>query len=286
MKTPERLAHFAAVLTRDPHEAIERVRAVGERLLDRYRTTSSEPPATSPADIDRQLGQVFGQSPRSVGAEPECRAILGHVEQMIGTLPADAPFARAHNGDVALGQICYIICRLLRPAVVVETGVAYGVSTACLLQAIRVNGRGQLHSIDLPPLGPAADDYVGFVVPEELRARWRLYRGTSRRILPDLLRQTGAVGLFCHDSLHTSRNMEYEFATVLPHLSDHSAIIADDVQKNSVFEQLAVKSRPAARFTLAGESKPNATGVCIYMPATVGSARQPQSRSCFVRSSV
>jgi len=55
----------------------------------------------------------------------------------------------------------YAAIRSLRPEVVVETGVANGVSTAYLLLALDQNGKGILHSIEigdpayLPP-GPAA----------------------------------------------------------------------------------------------------------------------------------
>jgi hypothetical protein len=40
--------------------------------------------------------------------------------------------------------------RSLKPRVIVETGVASGLSSAHILRALAANGTGTLHSIDLP----------------------------------------------------------------------------------------------------------------------------------------
>jgi hypothetical protein len=47
----------------------------------------------------------------------------------------------------------------------------------------------------------------------------------------------GAIGLFVHDSLHTYRNMRWEFHAVTPHLADDAIVISDDVQLNAAFGQ-------------------------------------------------
>ena len=44
----------------------------------------------------------------------------------------------------------YVLVRHLRPEHIIETGVSSGFSSAHFLLALRRNGRGQLHSIDLP----------------------------------------------------------------------------------------------------------------------------------------
>jgi hypothetical protein len=119
---------------------------------------------------------------------------------------------------------------------VVETGVAYGVNSAFILAALEVNGNGQLHSIDLPPLAEEADKFVGMLIPESLRPRWHLYRGASRRILPSLLSKFPVVDIFIHDSLHTYRNIQFELEQVAPHLRrPHGIVLVDDVQGNRAF---------------------------------------------------
>ena len=132
------------------------------------------------------------------------------VAKRMQLLEGIAPFTTAHHADFSLARLCYIVCRLLKPDIVVETGVAYGVTTAFILKALESNGKGNLHSVDLPPLGKNAYKFVGYLVPEELKDRWVLHRGVSKRVLPKLLPQLKKVDIFVHDSLHTYWNIRYE----------------------------------------------------------------------------
>lgn len=50
----------------------------------------------------------------------------------------------------SLGALVYAIVRVLKPEIVVETGVASGLSSAYILQALEENRKGKLYSIDLP----------------------------------------------------------------------------------------------------------------------------------------
>ncbi len=157
----------------------------------------------------------------------------------LATARIAGPFAASHSGDVALGRACYVLCRALRPQIALETGVAYGVTSAYVLAAMHLNGCGALHSVDLPPLASAAESHVGAVVPPELRERWTLHRGASRRVLPALLDRQGAIGLFVHDSLHTYLNVRDELRLVGPHLGSPSAVVIDDADMNGAPEEWA-----------------------------------------------
>ena len=44
----------------------------------------------------------------------------------------------------------YIIARILKPEIVIETGVFEGHSSLALLLALKENNKGHLHSIDVP----------------------------------------------------------------------------------------------------------------------------------------
>jgi hypothetical protein len=82
----------------------------------------------------------------------------------------------------------YAAARALAPECIVETGIANGVSSAYLLLAIRKNGKGQLHSIELgdPTFLPAGTE-PGWLVPTWLRGPWQVHIGDARRLLPPLL---------------------------------------------------------------------------------------------------
>jgi len=136
----------------------------------------------------------------------------------------------------------YVICRLLRPRVVVETGVEHGISTCFILRSLDDNQFGRLYSIDLPP--PNIES--GWLVPKSLRHRWELHIGKSADLLPSLLKEIGFVDLFLHDSEHTYTNMMFEFTTVWPYIVHRGLIIADDASWNNAFSDFCrrVQHRP------------------------------------------
>ena len=116
--------------------------------------------------------------------DPDAEAIRAHIAAETALLNRPAS-AAMHDADAGLSEFCYVICRALRPRVVVETGVGSGVTTSFILQALAANDEGHLWSIDLPPIG--AEQFAGSFVPQPLRERWTLLRGRSRDLLPPLL---------------------------------------------------------------------------------------------------
>ncbi len=163
------------------------------------------------------------------------------TRRLLADIRHDDPYVPHWAADSVLARCCYLACRLIAPDVIVETGVAYGVSSAFILRALEVNGRGTLHSVDLPPLRREADRSWGVAVPDELRDRWRLHRGSSARVLPRLLEEIPTVDLFVHDSLHTHRNMRREFDIVWPRLRNGGLLLADDIERNQAFGELRLK---------------------------------------------
>jgi len=120
---------------------------------------------------------------------------------------------------------------------VVETGVAHGLSSRILLEALKRSGAGELSSIDLPAMTiHERRSEVGVAVPEDLRAHWRYIEGASRRCLPPVLREAGQIGLFIHDSLHSTRNVRWELTTAWQALRPGGVVVVDDVDFNWGFD--------------------------------------------------
>lgn len=138
-------------------------------------------------------------------------------------------------GRAQMSAILRAATRLSTPAVVVETGVARGVTTAVTLQAMQDNGRGHLYSVDLPPLR-AAEGYVGNLVPNRLRHRWTLRPGPSRQVLPRLLSDLDEIDIFFHDAEHSYNSQMEEFEAAWPHLRAGGLLIADDVRNPAIIE--------------------------------------------------
>lgn len=139
--------------------------------------------------------------------------------------------------------LAYEIIRSFKPNIVLETGVANGVSSTFILAALEANGSGQLYSID--PGDPADCPYlpegkdVGWMVPEELQERWHFVRGSAEDELERILDAAGSIEVFLHDSDHSYDAMKYEFLSVWPYLVDGGFLLSDDSRMNTAFAEFA-----------------------------------------------
>jgi len=145
-------------------------------------------------------------------------------------------FQRWNDGDAGLVRALWCLIRHLRPKRVVETGVAHGVTSRFLLEALEKNGDGHLWSIDLPPLERAWRKQVGAAVGDHYADRWSYIKGSSRRCLPELLSRLGQIDLFIHDSLHSERNVRFELDRAWAALNPKGALVIDDIDANGGFQ--------------------------------------------------
>lgn len=148
-----------------------------------------------------------------------------------------------NDGDTALVRAIWIIVRHLKPAAVVETGVARGFTSRFILEAMERNDAGHLFSIDRPPLDSEMQKQIGMAVADNLRHRWTLLLGTSRRCLPGLLKHPGTLDVFIHDSLHTERNVRFELDRAWKRLTPGGVLVVDDVDSNWGFHSF-LKDHP------------------------------------------
>jgi hypothetical protein len=195
---------------------------------------------------ERFLAVVTGSSPwriRKFLDEPaHTQEFMQHLsisEQKFRT----APFASA---DLYAKKVLiqYAIIRAIRPDTVVETGVANGVSSAYVLLALKMNGKGVLHSVEIGDtsyLPPNCEP--GWIVPSWLRFPWKIHVGDSTELLPELFRTLPPVDVFIHDSLHTEEQMTFEFQTAYPFLRPAGCLIADDASWNDAFGTFTKRQR-------------------------------------------
>ena len=170
------------------------------------------------------------------------------------------------DGDERLVRFAWCLARHLRPERVLETGVARGLTTRALVEALNHNGSGHIWSIDLPPLlEHGLGDETGAAVPERLHDRWTLVRGSSRRVLPGLVRQLGSIDLFVHDSMHTTRNVSFELECVWPALRPGGVIVIDDVEKNAAMGRF-LRSHPGTASMICTSDDGLALIGCLIKP--------------------
>jgi predicted O-methyltransferase YrrM len=222
----------------DPVKAWTRFR---ERIELRVDYARPQFRYTPDPDWERQLHQRVGAPfpcEKSTGFRELWPRICARVAELGHSLGPES-YLGWNDGDPELVRAIWCLVRHLKPAVVVETGVGHGFTTRFILEALERNAHGRLFSIDLPPADPAAAAQVGVAVDGFAPGRWQLIRGPSRRELPRLLAALGAVDLFVHDSLHTTRHVTFEVEQIRPRLRPGGFIVIDDIDSNRAFRDLA-----------------------------------------------
>jgi predicted O-methyltransferase YrrM len=147
-------------------------------------------------------------------------------------------------GQIAFPELLYVLVRLVKPNVIVETGVSAGISSAYMLQALDDNERGKLYSIDYPNYAIQEAKPVpqtGFAVPQYLRHRWSLMEGKSSDVLPILNRNLDGIDIFIHDSEHSYDNMKFEYEEVWDNIEYGGLLISHDINDNKAFREFALK---------------------------------------------
>ena len=151
-------------------------------------------------------------------------------------------------------EFLYVLIRLVKPEVMVETGVFDGISSAVILQALEDNGAGKLVSIDLPAVTTIEESThrmkettlpegmkPGWVIPDYLRGRQRLVLGDSKTLLPEVLKEHPYIDIFLHDSMHTYEYQKFEYETAWPKLKKGGWLLSDDVLWTPAFHEFSKK---------------------------------------------
>ena len=145
------------------------------------------------------------------------------------------PYPLDYTLDNQSGLFLYILCKILKPKTVVETGVAYGLSSMYILQALYENKNGTLYSIDSLFSPWQSKEMIGSAIPSHLYKNWKLILGSSSEKLNETLSSLDSIDIFFHDSLHSYKNMKFEFNTAWPFINKNGFLISDDISGNNAF---------------------------------------------------
>lgn len=191
--------------------------------------------------VQDAISIVMGIDPESPYLVRENSPLKSLRDVIIGRRLASkkSPIPQTSDGSWILAEILYMVCRILQPSVVVETGVGFGVTSTYILQALKDNGIGTLHSVEFADLWWGYSKSVGLAVPKYLRSNWNLYFGPSEVILPRLLKSIDHVDIFVHDSSHTYRDQLIEYSMIWPYLRPGGLLISDDVDGCDAFYEFA-----------------------------------------------
>jgi len=155
----------------------------------------------------------------------------------------------------------YIIVRLLKPKVIIETGCNIGFSSTFMALAVKENNNGcMFYTMDLADAFEPWENFsfvkcrkqkINFeklknlpppqalsMVPQDLREHIIFLKGSSKDILPGLLKENKEVDIFFHDSEHSYRNIAWESISAIPYIKKGGYLLVHDVALNSAFKDM------------------------------------------------
>ena len=130
----------------------------------------------------------------------------------------------------------------MKPKNIIETGVAYGISSAYILQALEDNKFGTLYSIDSIFRPWQSKEMIGSIIPQKLKNKWKLLIGKSTEKLESISNEINNLDIFIHDSSHTYENMMFEFNMIIKNIKKEGIIISDDVINNDAFYDFTISN--------------------------------------------
>ncbi len=144
-------------------------------------------------------------------------------------------------GGAGALELIYEACEFTKAKNVIETGVAYGWSSFAALKSLEKRN-GTLYSSDMPYLSQDGDKYVGFVVPEELKKNWKLFRHADRESLPKIFSICNEVDVVHYDSDKAYEGMSWAYPKLYSNLRKGGVFISDDINDNSAFQDFCEKN--------------------------------------------
>ena len=157
---------------------------------------------------------------------------------------ADCPVNMGGEGAISL---LYHIVKESKARSILETGVAYGWSSLAILLAIKDFDNALLISNDMPYIKMNNEDYVGCVVPENLKSKWQLQRLPDIKGIPLALKKFyNSIDLCHYDSDKSYTGRMWSSPILWKALKVGGLFISDDINDNLAFKHFckSVERKP------------------------------------------
>lgn len=151
-------------------------------------------------------------------------------------LSKNTPIKMGGPGNLTL---LYYLAKKNNVKRVIETGVAYGWSSLAILKAMENSKEALLISTDLPYAKLNNEDIVGLVVPEELRANWKVIRLPDVSGLPLALNEFSAIDMCHYDSDKSYQGRMWAYPMLWKKITSGGLFISDDIGDNIAFKEFA-----------------------------------------------
>jgi len=205
----------------------------------------------TPVDISKALELITNNQTDSNIDLLKMNSLQNHLKSFFKNISGNYPsITKPYPIDYSImgqsGPFLYKLCKIIKPEIIIETGVAYGVSSSYILQALSENNKGKLISIDSIFRPWQSKKMLGSAIPKNLLDRWELKIGTSEKLLDEIFKVYSSIDIFLHDSLHTYKNMSFEFQKSWPFINEGGFLLSDDVTSNNAFGDFykSIKNKP------------------------------------------
>ncbi len=136
----------------------------------------------------------------------------------------------------------YALVRILRPRVLIETGIDKGLGSCVLCAALRRNAaEGDLGHYYGTDINPAA----GYLLQSPYKEFGTILYGDS---IESLNKFDKAVDLFINDSDHSATYEAREYEAILPKMSENGIIVSDNAELADSLHQFSRRHRRAFLF--------------------------------------
>jgi len=187
-------------------------------------------------------------TPRSISTADALELIIGKAENRKLSEIYPEFFDRANKlinklpvqmGGGADLELLYFLSKNQEATTIVETGVASGWSSLTFLLSLRNQENGHLYSADIPYAKLKNEDFVGCVIPDELKSRWSLLRLPDRQALRKIKEKVSEIDVFHYDSDKSYRGRMWAYPYVWKMIKKGGIFISDDISDNIAFKNFA-----------------------------------------------
>jgi len=148
---------------------------------------------------------------------------------------SDGLYGNSYDCESGLASFLYAYILKMKPKVIVETGVANGITTNVIMSALEETG-GELHSFDIDKRCENA--YTG-------SGKWHFH--VMNKPYPKSLMQISSmiddIELWIHDSNHGYLWQIFEYKLAFERLNTGGLLVSDDIDSSPAFGKFAIENR-------------------------------------------
>ena len=138
--------------------------------------------------------------------------------------------------------LLYDVCENLEAMKALETGVAYGWSSAAILSSIGTRS-GKLISVDMPMIKQTDYHLIGVAVNDDLKDNWELLREPDKYGLNKAIKKHNySYDLAHYDSDKSYYGRKWSQPLIWKYLRKGGVFISDDIEDNLAFREFVVSN--------------------------------------------